>query len=299
MKAFRISIFIFLIIFIPLVLSSFKNEGDSELVSPLARIIENIPGIPHSRLKEITAKAMQGSTGEYSFFIKNLKTGEYYSQGENKIFSTGSLYKLWIMDVAYSQIQKGKLDRNQILSEDVSVLNAKFGISSESAELKDGKITLSVVGALSQMITISSNYAAYLLTEKIGLTVVANFLKQEKFMQSGLGNSGGQPGSTAYDIASFFERLYKGELINKEYSAEMLSLLKKQKLNNKLPKKLPANTVIAHKTGEIDYYSHDAGIVFGPKSDYIIVVLSKSSYPPGAEDRIATLSKAVYDYFEK
>ena len=31
--------------------------------------------------------------------------------------------------------------------------------------------------------------------------------------------------------------------------------------------------------------------------EYIIVVLSKSAYPPGAEERIAEISRAVYEYF--
>ena len=77
----------------------------------------------------------------------------------------------------------------------------------------------------------------------------------------------------------------------------MLDLLKSQKLNNKLPKYLPQEIDVAHKTGEIDSLTHDAGIVYAPTSDYIIVILSKSDYPPGAEERIADISRAVYEYF--
>ena len=79
----------------------------------------------------------------------------------------------------------------------------------------------------------------------------------------------------------------------------MLDLLKKQKLNNKLPANLPEGVEIAHKTGEIGYFTHDAGIVYTSKGDYIIVVLSQSDMPSAAEDRIASISKNVYDYFQK
>ena len=119
------------------------------------------------------------------------------------------------------------------------------------------------------------------------------------FKDSSVGGSGDSPKSTADDIALFFEKLYKGELANTQYTKEMLDLLKAQTLNDKLPKYLPKGTVVAHKTGEIDYLSHDGGIVYAPTGDYIIVVLSESSYPPGAEERIAQISKRVFDYFSK
>lgn len=77
----------------------------------------------------------------------------------------------------------------------------------------------------------------------------------------------------------------------------MLTLLKNQKLNNKLPKHLPTKTVIAHKTGEIDLFTHDAGIVFSPHGDYIIVVMSETEFPPAADARIANISKSVFEYF--
>jgi beta-lactamase class A len=76
-----------------------------------------------------------------------------------------------------------------------------------------------------------------------------------------------------------------------------LTLLKAQKLNNKLPKELPKNTVIAHKTGELDMVSHDAGIVYAQNGNYIIVVMSETSLPVAANERIADISKGVYEYF--
>ena len=79
----------------------------------------------------------------------------------------------------------------------------------------------------------------------------------------------------------------------------MIALLKQQTLNDKLPKYLPENVEIAHKTGEIDRFSHDAGIVFFEKGDYIIVVLSETDNSPAANERIADISKKVFEYFNK
>lgn len=79
----------------------------------------------------------------------------------------------------------------------------------------------------------------------------------------------------------------------------MIDILKKQTLNEKLPKYLPQGTLIAHKTGEIDYLSHDGGIVFSKKGDYVIVVMTEADSPSGVEERIAQISKNVFNYFDK
>lgn len=248
-------------------------------------------------LENAVNSALEGSNGTYAIAVKNLKNGESYYLNEHQVFDAGSMYKLWIMAEAYGQIQNGALSEDEFLSEDVAALNSKFNISEDNAELTEGSVTLSVADALSQMITISHNYAAFLLTEKIKLSSVNLFLEKNGFKESNVGINGENPTTTASDIALFFEKLYKLQLANQENTNKMLDLLKKQQLNNKLPKYLPQGVIVAHKTGEIDYSSHDGGIVFSPKADYIIVVFSKSDIPASTDERIAQISKNVYEFF--
>lgn len=250
--------------------------------------------IPKS-LKEAVEKALIGTKGTYGIAIKNPKTGESYYLNEHKVFETGSLYKIWILATVFDQIEKGGLAEDEILSQDISILNEKFDISSESAELKEGQITLAVKDALEQMIVVSHNYAALLLSERLKLSTVRAFLKEHNFNESTLGQP---PQTTPYDIMLFLEKLYQGELVNNENTKKVLAILKKQKLNEGLPKYLPQDIKIAHKTGDISWFKHDGGIVFFDKGAYIIVVLSKSNSPSGAQERIAEVSKAVFEYFK-
>jgi beta-lactamase class A len=242
-------------------------------------------------------EALEGTKGSYGVVVKNIKSGESYYANEHTTYGPGSLYKLWVMATVYQQIQSGALQEDQVLSEDVTVLNTKFRIASESAEQTEGIISLSVADALNNMITISDNYSALLLAEKIRLSTVAAFLKDSGLSESTVGTDGSDPTTTPSDIALFFEKLYHNELANEQYTHEMIDLLKQQEKNNKLPKYLADDVVIAHKTGELDGYSHDAGIVYAPDGEYIIAVLSNSDNPPAAEDRIANISKNVYTYF--
>lgn len=249
-----------------------------------------------SELNLAVEKALVGTKGSYAVVVKNLKTEESYSQNEEAIFEPASLYKLWVMAAVYNEIKKGELDKDQVLSQNVVTLNRKFGISKENAELTSGVVTKSVEEAIDQMITISHNYAAMLLSEKIGNSTVKKYLRDNGFVTSDLGDP---PKTSAKEIALYFEKLYQGKLIDIESSEEMLKILKDQKLKDGLPKLLPKDTVVAHKTGDLGYFKHDAGIVFTEKGDYIIVVLSESESPKGAQIRIAEVSKAVFEYFNQ
>lgn len=289
----KIKIFIYLILTVLLIVYFNRDKISNRSFLPPLISSQN------QNLRKEIDKSLQGTNGTYGIVVKNLKNNENYLLNEHKVFDAGSLYKVWVMVEVFNQIQNGEMKEDEVLSSDIVTLNKKFNISSDSAELTEGGITLSVKDALNQMITISHNYAAMLLTEKIRLSKVASFLEKNGFKESSVGTDGSSPTTTAFDVSKFLEKLYKGELADQENTQKMIDLLKAQTLNNKLPKQLPKEVVVAHKTGEIGYFSHDGGIVYAPKGDYIIVVLSETDYPPGAEDRIAQISKAVYEYFNK
>ncbi len=285
-----------------------KINNSAKITSPLATPpVSMSPAASPSTIKGIQANdtslkgtvenALIGTKGTYGIVIRNLKTNETYYSNEHQSFEAGSLYKLWVMATAYKQIQNGQIKEDQVLSEDVKVLNDKFYIDPDSAEQTEGTVTFAVYDALKQMITISHNYAALLLTEKIKLSSIATFLKNNNFTESIVGTNGDSPTTTPSDIALFLEKLYDGAFANQQYTDEMISLLKNQQLNDGLPKYLPNRSKVANKTGEIDSFKHDAGIVFTDDGDYIIVVMSESDAPPAAQERIALVSKAVYDYF--
>lgn len=286
-----------LIIFVGLVYAFTRsNPPTNNLVSPLSKI--QVVQIENS-LKDIVDDVLVGAKGTYGIAIKNLKTGEDYYLNGHLSFETGSLYKLWVMVTVFQQIQEGRLTEEEALSRDVTALNREFGIDPSDAELTDGTINFIVRDALNQMITISHNYAALILTEKVKLSSVATFLRTNGFKESTVGINGDAPKSTPSDIALFYEKLYRGKFADEQYTKRMVDLLKGQQLNDGLPKYLPAELQVAHKTGDIGWFKHDAGIVFTNQGDYIIVVMSESSSPPGAQERIALFSKAVYEYFTK
>lgn len=288
-------IFVGLITF--LFLSIFDEKRTADKFTNTKLTISNTvqPQISSASLSRIIENMLTDKKGAYGIAIKNLQTGESYYLNEHTSFEPGSLYKIWILATAFRQIEDGKLEEDRVLSQEIPILNEKFNISSESAELTEGRITLTVKEAMEKMITISDNYSALLLSERVRLSNVKAFLQENGFDESTLGEP---PLSTPYDTALFFEKLSKGELANQQNTQKMLDIFKQQTLNSKLPGYLPENIIVAHKTGEIGFFSHDAGIVYTP-NPYIIVVMSKTDSPADADEVIARISQAVYKYFRK
>ena len=247
-------------------------------------------------LQSVVKKELEGVDGRYGIYIKNLKTGETFEQNGKQSFAPGSLYKLWVMGVVFQQIKDGKLKEDDLLPADVAKLNRDFGIPQGEAELKSGVLNFSVKSATEQMITISHNYAAMALTQKVGQTALADFLKQYGFSNSAVGDD---LKTTPLDIGKFFEKLYKGEIIDAEYSQRMVEILARQTINDRIPKYLPSGTKIAHKTGDLGYFENDGGIVYSLGGDFIIVALTETNHPDIADEKIARISEVAYKYFNK
>ena len=154
------------------------------------------------------------------------------------------------------------------------------------------------------MITVSSNFAANLLIERVGVenvrrTVTAlgadgmevlRGVEDQKAFDKGMNNT-----TTARALAVLLDRIAHGTAVDAAADSEMLAILKRQKFNDAIPAGLPEGTVVAHKTGSITRIHHDAAIVFAARP-YVLVLLVR-----GIEDQkksaalMAEQSRAVYD----
>lgn len=288
-------------------LSVSQNKEDSKklVLSAVKVPPKQIPTqAPQRQLEQLVKKYLTNQEGKYGVVIKNLKTGESYYYNEDKKFNSASLYKLWVMVVAFQKIKDGAWSETEVLSSSVANLDETLstttptpvpsGFTPTPSAKEPQIISMKVQEAIEKMITVSDNYSALLLASKSGSLSIAKFLKDYGLQNS---NFKQPPQTSAGDIALFFEKLYKGEIIDQEYSEKMIDISKQQTLNDRIPKYLPEGTIVAHKTGELLRSKHDGGIVYMEKGDYIIVVLSESDDPRLSSENIANFSKAVYDYF--
>ncbi|MDO8525620.1 MAG: serine hydrolase, partial [Candidatus Omnitrophota bacterium] len=105
--------------------------------------------------------------------------------------------------------------------------------------------------------------------------------------------------TTASDMAYLLEKLYRGRFLDKTTSKRCLELLTEQKVNDRIPKKLPPDIVVAHKTGLENGVCHDVGIVYTAKGAFLICVLTRHKYTTArtAKRLISRLSLLTYNYY--
>lgn len=220
-------------------------------------------------LKNLIDQALNQSDSKIGVVVKNLSTGQEISVNAEEVFNSASLYKLAVMYTLYEKNNKRLLDINK---EDIK-------------------------SNLYQMITVSSNEAAYYLVDNY-----ASWKEVTASMRSiGLTktNLNQNPIVTSpSDIAKLLEMIAKGEAVDFESSTKMLELLSKQKVNDRIPVYLPPTTIVAHKTGELGDVRHDAGVVITPENNYVLVLMSKDSdHPEAVKPEMAELSQKIHEFF--
>lgn len=81
--------------------------------------------------------------------------------------------------------------------------------------------------------------------------------------------------TSARDIAALFAGLVRGTVVGPAQSREMLAVLGRQQINDRLPAGLPAGAAIAHKTGDLPGIAHDAGVLTTPSGPRVVVMLTR------------------------
>ena len=106
--------------------------------------------------------------------------------------------------------------------------------------------------------------------------------------------------STAREMGRLFSLMAKGELVSKDASALMVSILKRQQVNNRFPRYLGADIEIAHKTGDGQpWVANDAGILWVKGTPIVLVVFAghHRGTTGEAHDAEARIAAIVANYF--
>jgi len=276
------------------------------LTSSLA--VQAPPGL-EARLRKIVA----ASGAEVAIAFKTLDGRRELLIDADRPFHAASTMKLPVMIELFRQARAGTLSLDDVIpirNEFHSIVDGSpftldaSGDSDDEVYAAIGR-TMSLRRLCDRMITVSSNFAANLLIERLGVGNIRRTVKllgadgmqvlrgveDQKAFDSGMNNT-----TTARGLMVLLDRLGHGTAVDKAADDEMIQILERQTFNDRIPAGLPADVRVAHKTGDITRICHDAGIVYA-RSPYILVVLVR-----GVDDikrsaaLIAEISKAVYGY---
>lgn len=229
----------------------------------------------------------------------------------DKVFHAASTMKVPVMIELFRQVKAGtvKLDDTVVIKNEFRSIVDGSPYKLSEGDDSDKEVYAAVgtpmtVGRLCElMITVSSNFAANILIDRLGAAriqqTVASLgaqgmqvlrgVEDQKAFDKGLNNT-----TTARGLLVLFEAIGHGKAVDPTADDAMVEILKRQQFNDAIPAGLPPGTIVAHKTGSITRIHHDAGIVHGPRP-YVLVILVR-----GIQDQkqsaalMADLSRLVY-----
>jgi beta-lactamase class A len=204
-------------------------------------------------------------------------------------FHAASTMKVAVMIELFRQARAGRLR----LDDRVPVVNAFHSIvdgslyTLDTSDDSDAAVYAHIGGDMSYrelcdaMITVSSNFAANLIIDHLGVQNIQRTtdalgaggmrvlrgVEDTKAFNAGLNNT-----TTARALMTLLGAIAGGTAVDRQASADMRAILERQQFHDRIPAGLPPGTVVAHKTGEITRIQHDAAIVYAPRP-FVLVIL--------------------------
>jgi beta-lactamase class A len=105
--------------------------------------------------------------------------------------------------------------------------------------------------------------------------------------------------SSPRSMALLLEKIVKGEAASRDSCQLMMTIMRRQQFNQRLPRYLPEAAGMAHKTGTIGSTTNDAGVMFVRGRPVVLVVFTvdKRIGRGEVEEQMGRLARVVYDYF--
>lgn len=210
--------------------------------------------------------------GDYAVIVRELG-GQYRSAEYNpdKRYVTASTFKLFTYYAVQQRIQSGAITYQTTTD-----------------------MGWSVEDCLTEMIVRSTNPCAISLMNLVGWGDAQQMVQDAGFTATNINNpSGTDKYSTIRDETNYMTRLAYGTLMGKEATDRLIGYLSRQIWRGGIPNGVPAGVTVADKVGLYDGWVHDVAIVYGPKSTYILGIMSKG----GSDPAFADLSRKMYQFF--
>ena len=255
-------------------------------------------------LAESLGAVMKRRQSQYAYYIEDLKSGDLCAKDEKRVVPSASLIKLVVLGEIMRRVREGSLSLSQRVS-----IKESDKVPFSILTLLDTGNTYTLADVITLMIVQSDNTAANILIEIAGMDKVNEFSRSLGLKDTSIARlmmdfkareEGRENYTSAADMGAFLEALYRKSILDEASSAFMLDVMKKQLDTSMMMLFIPDETVVAHKTGELDKLDHEAAIVFSDKCDYIFVALVWDA-PDNNTARLALgeMSKIAYDFFTK
>lgn len=245
--------------------------------------------------------------GVMAVAFKDFQSGDIVAINADAVMPQASSIKIAVLVELLRQAQAGKLR----LEERVEIRKAQFvGGSGVLQDFGDGTSEVSLRDLAALMIVVSDNTATNLLIDRVGQVQVNATLQSlglertrlmRKMIQPEEERRGVENVSTAREMTSLLEQLYRGKLLDEGHTALAMELLKNEKDEpTPMGRGLPTGVALASKTGSLPGVRCESGIVLLEGRPYVLsVMMTYAADDAAAERAITDVSRRVYSYVER
>lgn len=210
--------------------------------------------------------------GDFAVIVRELGGQNRYAEfNADKRYVTASTFKLFTYYAVQQRIQNGNIHYDTVTD-----------------------MGWTVRDCLTEMIVRSTNPCAISLMNLVGWGAAQSMVAAAGFSGTNINPPGGDKYSTIRDETNYMMRLYYGTLMGQEGTNRLLGYLKRQVWRSGLPAGVPRGVTVANKVGLYNGWVHDVGIIYGPKSTFIVGIMSKG----GSDPAFANLARRMYDFFQ-
>ena len=174
--------------------------------------------------------------------------------------------------------------------------------------LTPGVTRITLRDLATMMVAVSDNSATNVLIDRVGMDNVNAFLSKlglrdtrlrRKMMDLNAAAEGRENVSTPNEMLALLQALYRGEILNKEMTADFFKVLSTHK-ESFIPRDLPDDLKIANKPGELEGVRNDSGVIFLKKRPYILCVMTTYlRHERDGEQAISNISLAAWRMFDR
>ena len=286
------------------------------------------------RIRAIAEQYNAKTTGDLGLLFTDLKTGETVTVNPDQELPAASTFKVFLLAEFLRQCEAGKyslMDRHELKEEFVSPGSGVL------CDLLPG-MNLTLMDYARLMMMLSDNTATdylYSLTgrdniknnviDPFGLTktkcdypcklLIETYFDPAHKVEEGERNwrntddyrclTPTNDSTSCNDMAKVLKMAYDKTLFSPWVSEQMIDIMKRCHTNSRIPKELPRDVEVAHKTGTMDKVANDCGIVYTAKGDYILClfyngnVATQEEYDANKKGRfsdglLAEISKEIY-----
>lgn len=271
------------------------------------------PQKPEAEKREILWQKLQSDVrqvdqqldGVLAVAIKDLTSGEEFFLHPDEVMPQASSIKIAVLADLYLQAQQGRLKLT-----DQYIVNKQDLVpgSDVMLGLTPGVTRLTLRDLATIMVAVSDNSATNVLIDRLGFDNVNGMLEalglhttrlRRKMMDLKAAGEGRENLSTPREMMTLLEAIYRGRLLNKEMTADFLSVLSTHKESSML-QALPDDVPAANKPGELEAVRNDSGIVLVKNRPFILCVMT--TYLKNEKDgsaAIRRITELTYSYFDR